>query len=96
MYGSIREPAYSILTYTWGRWPAPNGPHIDVSGTTWDIPAVDESMFSVASFHQVIKKMGEVNEFAWIDVVCIDQENYAVKMDEIGRQVGIFANADHV
>ncbi|KAK8043908.1 hypothetical protein PG994_012746 [Apiospora phragmitis] len=96
IYGVVTEPAYSILTYTWGRWPAPNGPHIDVSGTTWDIPAVNESMFSVATFHQVIKKMGEINDFAWIDVVCIDQENYAVKMDEIGRQVGIFAKADRV
>lgn len=33
---------------------------------------------------------------AWIDVMCIDQENYVVKMDEIGRQAGIFANADRV
>ncbi|KAK8087415.1 hypothetical protein PG994_002389 [Apiospora phragmitis] len=97
-YGSKNEtePDYSILTYTWGRWPAPGGPHIQVSGTTWTIPAVDESKFTVASFHEVINKMGEVHDFAWIDVVCIDQENYEVKMDEIGKQVGIFANASRV
>lgn len=35
-------------------------------------------------------------EFGWIDVACIDQDDYAVKMDEIGRQAGIFANAHHV
>ncbi|TRX89878.1 hypothetical protein FHL15_009150 [Xylaria flabelliformis] len=91
-----KEPGYSILTYTWGRWPAPGGPHIPVAGTTWAIPAVDEAKFTVASFEEVIKKMGQTYDFAWIDVVCIDQENYDVKMDEIGRQVGIFANASQV
>ncbi|KAI1321245.1 hypothetical protein F5Y16DRAFT_389205 [Xylariaceae sp. FL0255] len=91
-----KEPGYSILTYTWGRWPAPGGPHIAVSGTTWAIPAVDETKYTVASFTEVIKKMGQTEDFAWIDVVCIDQENYDVKMDEIGRQVGIFANASQV
>ncbi|KAI0184659.1 hypothetical protein EV127DRAFT_316831, partial [Xylaria flabelliformis] len=90
------EPGYSILTYTWGRWPAPGGPCIPVSGTTWAIPAVDEAKFTVAGFEEVIKKMGQAFDFAWIDVVCIDQENYDVKMDEIGRQVGIFANASQV
>lgn len=40
--------------------------------------------------------MGQIHDFAWIDVVCIDQENYDVKMDEIGKQVGIFANASQV
>ena len=91
-----KEPAYSILTYTWGRWPAPGGPHIPVSGTTWAIPAVDEAKFTVASFEAVINKMGQTHNFAWIDVVCIDQEDYDVKMDEIGNQVGIFANASQV
>ncbi|KAI0899296.1 hypothetical protein F4806DRAFT_333206 [Annulohypoxylon nitens] len=91
-----QEPNYSILTYTWGRWPAPGGPHIPVSGTTWAIPAVDEAKFTVASFREVINKMGQIHDFAWIDVVCIDQENYDVKMDEIGKQVGIFANASQV
>lgn len=92
-----KEPDYSILTYTWGRWPAPDGsPHIPVSGTTWAIPAVDSGKFSVAQFAAVIRKMGQAHDFAWIDVVCIDQEDYAVKMEEIGRQVGIFANASQV
>lgn len=31
--------------------------------------------------------------FVWVDIACIDQENYAIKMDEIGRQAGIFFNA---
>ncbi|KAK8051736.1 hypothetical protein PG993_003121 [Apiospora rasikravindrae] len=95
-YRSVKEPDYGILTYTWGRWPAPGGPHIAISGTTWTIPAVKESMFTVESFQNVIRKMGEAHDFAWIDVVCIDQENYDVKMDEIGRQVGIFNLAARV
>ncbi|KAK8127844.1 hypothetical protein PG984_008952 [Apiospora sp. TS-2023a] len=96
IYGSVKEPDYGILTYTWGRWPAPGGDHISISGTTWAIPAVKESMFTVASFQNVIQKMGESHDFAWIDVACIDQENYAVKSDEIGRQVGIFHLAARV
>lgn len=40
--------------------------------------------------------MGQSTTWAWIDVACIDQANYAVKMDEIGQQVGIFANAARV
>ncbi|KAK8103573.1 uncharacterized protein PG998_010606 [Apiospora kogelbergensis] len=95
-YGYEKEPDYSILTYTWGRWQAPGGAHIAVSGTTWAIPAVNESMFTVKSFQNVIKKMGETHDFAWIDVVCIDQENHAVRMDEIGRQAGIFNLAARV
>lgn len=34
------------------------------------------------------------NRFLWLDVACIDQKNYAAKMEEIWRQAGIFANAD--
>lgn len=97
MYGGVREPAYGILTYTWGRWSSHDGPHIDISGVSWRIPAVNEvEAFTVAEFQEVVRKMGEVNKFAWVDVACIDQENNAVKMDEIGNQVGIFAKADSV
>ncbi|KAK8016926.1 hypothetical protein PG993_015115 [Apiospora rasikravindrae] len=93
---NIIQPEYSILTYTWGRWESPGGPHIPVSGTTWAIPAVDEAKFTVKNFEDVINRMGLDYDFAWIDVVCIDQENYDVKMNEIGRQIGIFANASQV
>lgn len=97
IYGDEREPAYSILTYTWGRWRRSDGPRLAVAGVTWPIPAIDEqAAFTVASFRRVIEKMGATTQFAWIDIACIDQADYAVKMDEIGRQVGIFANAAHV
>lgn len=95
-YGDHHEPLYNILTYTWGRWCVPNGPRLKVQGTSWTIPAVDESMFTVENFYKVIQKLGEVNQFAWTDIACIDQENYTVKMAEIGRQVAIFANANRV
>ncbi|KAL1639156.1 hypothetical protein SLS58_008243 [Diplodia intermedia] len=98
MYGNDKEPRYSILTYTWGRWEVANGPHLNVSGTSWKIPAIDAQHFFVDAFLRIIKLMGVVErlEAAWVDVACIDQENHAVKMDEIGRQVGIFANAEGV
>lgn len=94
IYGGEREPPYSILSYTWGRWYVANGPRLPISGVTWTIPAVNESRaFSVASFHDVIRQIGKHSRFVWLDVACIDQENYPVKMDEIGRQAGIFAKA---
>jgi hypothetical protein len=95
-YGDQKEPRYSILTYTWGRWQTDQGSAIDIKGTTWKIPAVEEKHFTVNSFHSVIEKMGEDVEHAWVDVACIDQEDNPVKMDEVGRQVGIFKQAHRV
>ena len=95
-YGDEKEPRYSILTYTWGRWQTDQVPPIDIKGTTWKIPAVEEKHFTVENFHRVIHQMGKRTEYAWIDIACIDQENYPVKMDEVGKQVGIFKQASRV
>lgn len=96
IYGSVREPEYGILTYTWGRWQTSNGPSLNVSGITWDIPAVNEEAFTLRDVQNVLNTISQDTEFVWIDVACIDQENYTVKMDEAGRQGGIFANAKYV
>ncbi|KUI65531.1 hypothetical protein VM1G_00131 [Cytospora mali] len=97
IYGDEREPPFSILSYTWGRWSIGSGPRLPVSGVTWTIPAVDERRaFTVTSFQDVIRQIGKHSRFVWLDVACIDQENYAVKMDEIGRQASIFAKASQV
>ncbi|RYP45315.1 hypothetical protein DL768_008329 [Monosporascus sp. mg162] len=96
IYGDQKEPQYSILTYTWGRWQTDRVPAIEIKGTTWKIPAVEEKHFTVANFHRVTQQMGKQTEYAWIDVACIDQENRAVKMEEVGRQVGIFKQAHRV
>lgn len=97
IYEGVKRPKYNILSYTWGRWedrnPEPDR-RLPISGISWKIPVVD--CFTREEFQRVIMKMGESAPFAWIDVMCIDQENYAIKMDEIGRQAGIFANADRV
>lgn len=97
IYEGAKRPKYNILSYTWGRWevrdPEPEQ-RLPISGINWKIPVVD--CFTREDFQRVILKMGESAPFAWIDVMCIDQEDYAVKMDEIGRQAGIFANADRV
>lgn len=98
-YGGEHEPTYSILSYTWGRFalkPAPPGAaRLAVEGITWEIPAIDPSYFTAAQFHQAINSTREMsgNRYLWLDVACIDQEDYAVKMEEVGRQAGIFANA---
>ncbi|KAH0536393.1 hypothetical protein FGG08_006743 [Glutinoglossum americanum] len=95
-YGGQKEPPYGILTYTWGRWEISQGPAIDIKGTTWKIPAVQESHFTVEAFRRVIERVGEDVEYVWIDIACIDQEDDVVKMDEVGKQVGIFRGAHRV
>lgn len=98
-------PGYSILSYTWGRWEIPlNGCRqaghttrpraLPVTGTRWAIPQVSEDHFTVDNFQDVVGFMAQAGtEWAWIDVACIDQENTAIKMDEVGRQASIFNKA---
>ncbi|KAF2252752.1 hypothetical protein BU26DRAFT_418943, partial [Trematosphaeria pertusa] len=93
-YSTTEAPKYAIITYTWGRFQAPDGcPALPVKGTTWQIPPVKETCFSVESFQRVINCIGEKYEWLWLDVACIDQENEDVKMSEVARQVGIFHGA---
>lgn len=94
VYRGVTRPSYNILSYTWGRWEIKDrkpDQRLIIHGVSWQIPAVD--CFTPEQFQRAIDKMGESSPFAWIDIACIDQENYAVKMDEVGRQASIFANA---
>ena len=104
-YGNCVEPAYSILSYTWGRWKLPSeNPALNVRGIDWKVPAVDEKHFSVAQLENAIWRisLGRGTEadsqavvFVWIDVACIHQENEMLKAIEVGRQAAIFKNAAH-
>ncbi|KAJ4419148.1 hypothetical protein N0V82_005161 [Gnomoniopsis sp. IMI 355080] len=100
IYSGFVKPRYSIISYTWGRFELrnapPEAPRLPVTGITWEIPAIDPEVgFSTDRFMQMIQRTREIsgNRFIWLDVACIDQENYAVKMEEVGKQAGIFANA---
>ena len=58
IYGNDKEPAYNILSYTWGRWEVPQGNSaLMVHGVPWTIPAVDESHFSVTELKKVISRI---------------------------------------
>lgn len=98
LYGSFQEPLYSVLSYTWGRFEdkSPTSPTLNVAGITWRVPAIDQNYFTTTSFQRVIHKTRRLsgNRFLWLDIACIDQEDYQVKMEEVGRQAGIFANAE--
>ncbi|MCJ1371181.1 hypothetical protein MMC20_002396 [Loxospora ochrophaea] len=95
-YNHIKEPAYNILTYTWGRWQQKEGPRLPVEGVTWKIPSIREDHFSVSTLKSVLQQVAREVDYVWIDIACIDQENSAVKADEVGRQVGIFQEAQKV
>lgn len=98
-YGNEKEPRYSIISYTWGRfalWDAPlEAARLPIKGITWTIPAINPTYFTQHQFQQVINKTRAIsdNRFLWLDIACIDQEDKKTKMEEVGRQAGIFANA---
>ncbi|KUI55252.1 hypothetical protein VP1G_02648 [Cytospora mali] len=82
-YVGEREPRYSILSYTWGRFQAveDNAPRLPVSSVISQIPAVDETWFTVASFSRVLERIGETSRFVWLDIACIDQEDHATNIN---------------
>jgi hypothetical protein len=94
VYDGVKEPSYNILSYTWGRWELSSGPALPVKCTPWKIPSVDPEHFSVSDFSQVLERMQETHDFAWVDVACIDQENLDAKMDQVEKQAAIFERAD--
>jgi hypothetical protein len=95
-YGDFVEPEYGALSYTWGRYEVPDGPHLKVSGVNWTIPAIREDHFTVGHFAAALKKASASSGLIWVDVACINQENELEKLDEIGKQAGIFRSAKHV
>ena len=64
MYGTTVEPAYNILTYTWGRWKLADSPikarpevqGIPVKGIPWDIPRIDPVLFTTQQFLNAIRQ----------------------------------------
>jgi hypothetical protein len=95
-YNGIQEPSYGILSYTWGRWESRDADPIVIHGTPWRIPAVTPEHFTREMLQGVINQIGRYVDYLWIDIACIDQEDQATKMDEVGRQVGIFAQAQRM
>lgn len=98
----VKEPSYSTLSYTWGRWrirddSAQSAPALPIKNTPWKIPAVMQEHFIVQGFQNVVRKIQmEGTDWVWIDVGCIDQhrgvENSQAAI-EIGQQASIFKKA---
>ncbi|KAH7007537.1 heterokaryon incompatibility protein-domain-containing protein [Ilyonectria destructans] len=98
----VKEPLYSTLSYTWGRWRIGDGsaqgaPALPIKNTPWRIPAVKQEHFTVRAFQNVVHKIQmEGTNWVWIDVGCIDQnggvENSQAAI-EIGQQASIFKQA---
>ena len=92
-YNGVERPLYNILSYTWGRYEIPSGPALPVQNLTWRVPSINPERFTVDDFRNTLLAASEGVEYVWVDIACIDQENWDVKMDEIGKQAGIFQNA---
>ena len=92
-YNGIKEPSYNAISYTWGRFEDNSEPPIQIGGVTWKIPGIKNPHFTVGEFQKAIHTVANNRQFIWLDIACIDQENEAVKMDEINKQAAIFRRA---
>lgn len=96
VYNGVKEPDYSVISYTWGRFQTSYlqyGCSLTVHNVTWDIPSIDDAHFTVEAFQDALNQITAGTEWVWVDIACIDQENIPVKMDEVGRQAAIFREA---
>lgn len=97
IYGGVCEPKYSAVSYTWGRFYRPDDEDSPgfISNLTWRLPSIEPDHFSREDLSRMLSQTAAItgNRFTWLDVACIDQDNYAVKAEEIGKTPGIFANA---
>lgn len=65
-----------------------------MKGTPWEIPAIEEEHFIVATFQKVISIVaGESIQWVWVDVACIDQRGNEQTAVEVGQQASIFKQA---
>ena len=96
-----KEPEYSTVSYTWGRWRIEDDSGVPsmlpINNTPWKIPTVKETHFTRKDFQKVV---GEIHkeglDWIWIDVGCIDQRRSDPDKQaaiEIGRQANIFKQA---
>lgn len=93
LYGNDKEPAYAILSYTWGRYEVSEGPRLDIKGIDWKVPSINPNHFTVADLTRLFQQIGLEHDYIWIDIACIDQKREKVKMEEVGRQGIIFKRA---
>lgn len=95
-----RNPAYNILSYTWGRFrtDVPNysndakGEAFQVDGIDWDIPPIDIKRFTRKQFKSVLRTIAGKCDYVWVDVACIRQGPKA-NVDEVNNQMAIFHHA---
>lgn len=93
-YGDFHSPSYNILSYTWGRWEVAKGRSLLIHNVPWEIPVIDPLAFTVEAFSRAVQRAARGCRFIWLDIACIDQKDYAIKMDEIGHQAAIFRGAE--
>ncbi|KAI0380332.1 hypothetical protein F5Y04DRAFT_271584 [Hypomontagnella monticulosa] len=105
-YGSVREPVYNVLSYTWGRFMdrTLKETSLVVHGIDWPIPPIQKSHFSAITFqdaiHHAANGYRHSCEWLWVDIACIPQEHdqetqeaARIRDQEISRQVEIFYRA---
>lgn len=98
IYKGVKEPAYTAISYTWGRYEDKNEVPSTIHGVTWKVPGISSSHFTIEEFQKAIiasTRDGQF-DFIWLDVACIDQKDEVVKLDEINKQANIYKRAKWV
>lgn len=67
------------------------GSAIAINNLTWTIPSTN--VFPPSLLMGATQSASEELGGVWIDVACIDQENFNTKLEKIGNQAGTFARA---
>ncbi|RYP45314.1 hypothetical protein DL768_008328 [Monosporascus sp. mg162] len=67
IYNGVKEPDYTAISYTWGRWALhddeqPGVAALNVHGTPWAIPRVNPQHFEASTFQSVLEKVATVPE----------------------------------
>ncbi|KAJ1323433.1 HET domain-containing protein [Microdochium nivale] len=105
-YGSVSNPRYNVLSYTWGNYQdiTCTQPALEVHGIDWPIPRINKAHFTSTSFHHVLRMVAQglkqQCDWVWVDIACIPQrhdgeslESQRLRDQEIGRQAKIFRGA---
>jgi hypothetical protein len=67
----VKEPEYSTLSYTWGRWRIEGQdedmhPALPIKGTPWAIPPIRKDHFTMEAFKNVIDLIAESSGVSFV------------------------------
>ncbi|KAL2166368.1 hypothetical protein VTG60DRAFT_2901 [Thermothelomyces hinnuleus] len=84
-------PPYIAISYCWGPSSAQRGMVLDMQGFS-----ISETVLEVLNQVQAWQHATKSNELLWIDQICINQNDYNEKLDQMYRMGEIYYKAEKV